>query len=559
MTREQRPTDDVDLVEAVIRFLDRVSDEEEILGLERRLLDDLAARRIFVETAALHGKLAEVGGAAARVAEGSGTTGATDPVAADAGGDALPVAAVTDDPDVVEPAAPRPASDRRPRTARRARPVVARPAASAAPTAWIAAIAAAVLLAVFIGILRGSGTSTPAPSGEGVAGRPADRVIEGGGETVADHLGGGDSPTPETPVDRPAPTPEPTHDPNDAPTTAPTPEHRPDDAPEAPPTPSPEDEPARPPVETQPTERPTPPAPEPTPPVSVGRAIATVLRVGGGASTRGRQPGVAGPVEATAAAGAELFAGAEVTVPGGASLMLAYADGTRMRLGPGTRATLVGDGPKHVQLEVGLLSCVVAAQPRGRPMTITTPLAQVEVVGTRFRLGSEATRSWLEVTEGKVRFGREGGKAAAVAAGQAAELDARGKLRARALGPAVVSFTLMDATTDAPIPAFDPLEDGDLIVLSELGVPRNEITIRANTFPREIGGVRFAVNGKPKKRDERDWPYILSGDDKPTGNIKPWSGMSPGAWTVSATPFGTRIGENDPEGAPRAVTFTIER
>jgi WD40 repeat protein len=90
-----------------------------------------------------------------------------------------------------------------------------------------------------------------------------------------------------------------------------------------------------------------------------------------------------------------------------------YADGTRLelnadtivRLGPRNGAPAAGG--KHVFLAVGLLEADVTPQPDGRPMVLSTPHAEIRVLGTRFTSASvpEATR--IELEEGRVELTRK--------------------------------------------------------------------------------------------------------------------------------------------------------
>jgi ferric-dicitrate binding protein FerR (iron transport regulator) len=57
---------------------------------------------------------------------------------------------------------------------------------------------------------------------------------------------------------------------------------------------------------------------------------------------------------------------------------------------------------KRLELRSGSLQAQVAPQPPGEPMRLLTPLAQAEVIGTRFGLSSDAVATRLRVDEGRV-------------------------------------------------------------------------------------------------------------------------------------------------------------
>lgn len=81
-------------------------------------------------------------------------------------------------------------------------------------------------------------------------------------------------------------------------------------------------------------------------------------------------------------------------------------DGTLLGLGADTKLELSDDGRKRVVLERGTFTADVVPQPVGRPMTIRTPTAELDVVGTAFSLAAEPARTHLDVDKGLVRVRR---------------------------------------------------------------------------------------------------------------------------------------------------------
>ncbi len=80
------------------------------------------------------------------------------------------------------------------------------------------------------------------------------------------------------------------------------------------------------------------------------------------------------------------------------------------------------DGAKRVDFKRGTVRCAVASQPEGKTMVMFTPHARAEVLGTRFQIAIRPGATWLEVTEGLVRFTRKfDGSVIEVAAGENAE------------------------------------------------------------------------------------------------------------------------------------------
>jgi len=112
--------------------------------------------------------------------------------------------------------------------------------------------------------------------------------------------------------------------------------------------------------------------------------------------------------KAVAKAGQDLLQGQGLEAEG--AVTLKYPDGTRVEL---RSKTLVREftlnGGKSIDLSRGILLAQVSDQPADRPMTVVTPLAEVRIIGTAFKVSvdpeTEGTTQ-VEVTEGKVRVKR---------------------------------------------------------------------------------------------------------------------------------------------------------
>ena len=115
---------------------------------------------------------------------------------------------------------------------------------------------------------------------------------------------------------------------------------------------------------------------------------------------------------------------------------------------------------------------------------------------------------------------------------QRASMPARGAGRAptKRTGkpPRVVSFVLIDADNDRPIPAFDPLKDGTTLSLAKL--PTRNLSIVARTSG-DVDAVTFTLNGKEGKT-ERTAPYAMTGDTG--GDFNAWT-PTVGAHKLTAT------------------------
>jgi len=173
--------------------------------------------------------------------------------------------------------------------------------------------------------------------------------------------------------------------------------------PEAP-TPPPPEAPVPPPSSRESAPPPTPPA-LPAPSISPPRetvpaarpAVARLAEVSGRVTVEG----------APAGKGSAVSAGdtVEIGAPDG-SASLAYEDGTRLEIRPGSVFRAEGGPAKRITLRGGALSADVVGQPQDRPMVFATPQVEVAVLGTRLSLAVSSESSHVEVREGRVRMTR---------------------------------------------------------------------------------------------------------------------------------------------------------
>ncbi|MEM7131230.1 MAG: DUF5060 domain-containing protein [Chloroflexota bacterium] len=114
----------------------------------------------------------------------------------------------------------------------------------------------------------------------------------------------------------------------------------------------------------------------------------------------------------------------------------------------------------------------------------------------------------------------------------------------------VISLTLINAATNQPIAAFDPLTSSTTINLAEVG---SSLNIRANIESGSVGSVRFALDENSNYLTENVPPYSLAGDAD--GNYRSWT-PSVGNHTVSATAYSGKNGTGT-ASAPLTINFTI--
>lgn len=126
---------------------------------------------------------------------------------------------------------------------------------------------------------------------------------------------------------------------------------------------------------------------------------------------------------------APLVAGVRLVAGGASALRL--RDGTRLWLEAGTRLSLDeggslrggGQAGIRAQLESGAVGVAAKPQDPHAPLVVSTPLAEVVVVGTAFRVAHAASGSEVSVTSGTIEL-RSAQGVRRIAAGGVARIDA---------------------------------------------------------------------------------------------------------------------------------------
>lgn len=198
------------------------------------------------------------------------------------------------------------------------------------------------------------------------------------------------------------------------------------------------------------TDRPKPVEPRPE---STRPAIAALQEVEGEVlkiTPQGSRPALAGQ---------PILDGEGLIVSGRA--LVRYPDATVLHLASGARVERLSltDRGKRVELVKGLLTADVKKQPAGEVMILSSPHAEVRVLGTELQLevGEDSTR--LEVSEGRVRLRRHSdGKSVLVSAGHFVVAGAQGPLKAEKLPAFVLRISF--GPPGAPVPAGYQADEG---------------------------------------------------------------------------------------------------
>jgi ferric-dicitrate binding protein FerR (iron transport regulator) len=106
-------------------------------------------------------------------------------------------------------------------------------------------------------------------------------------------------------------------------------------------------------------------------------------------------------------AGGESIGAGQLTLEGAsASATLRFADGSTITLSGDSEVAASEDGQKRLQLHNGALTADVTPQPAGKPLLVRTGTAELQVVGTRFTVTTDASQTALDVEHGLVRLER---------------------------------------------------------------------------------------------------------------------------------------------------------
>lgn len=135
-------------------------------------------------------------------------------------------------------------------------------------------------------------------------------------------------------------------------------------------------------------------------PASIRSAVSAVLKA---ASCLLRRPAMLLAATACLALAVTFWPGAEIAVPYGQWQDSRPGDGSELRFGPGSQASLDFTSDRRlITLDSGSV-IVEAAKDPSRPLIVQTPSGAVRVVGTRFTVIVDSRSSEISVTRGEVR------------------------------------------------------------------------------------------------------------------------------------------------------------
>jgi DNA-binding beta-propeller fold protein YncE len=155
----------------------------------------------------------------------------------------------------------------------------------------------------------------------------------------------------------------------------------------------------------------------------------------------------------------------------GSFTTLRYADGTRLELNAATRLEMAPAngtrGGKQLKLIAGLLDADVALQATACPMIISTPQAEIRVVGTKFLSSVTEQLTRIEMHRGQVQLqNHRGGRSIDVSAGQVAVVERQVEaIETKPLPPTLVKPKVVFPDPEGPVLSIDYSPDGKTLAV----------------------------------------------------------------------------------------------
>ncbi|MCM8533771.1 MAG: FecR domain-containing protein [Lentisphaeraceae bacterium] len=200
---------------------------------------------------------------------------------------------------------------------------------------------------------------------------------------------------------------------------------------------------------------------------------------------------------------------------------LSLADGTKINLDKASEVKLDLVN-KMIFFQSGKLYANVQKQ-TDEALKFITPYATAEILGTEFSLETADEKSWLDLTEGSIRYSsKNSDKSILMKTGEEACALEQGDL-AFAKEEFIKLITLVDAKTGKDLKI---LEDNNTISLSEY---HRSFSIKAYAQKREK--IAFYINGKKVDKEEENPPYILTGNAPGSKEVYPWK-VKPGNYEI---------------------------
>jgi ferric-dicitrate binding protein FerR (iron transport regulator) len=273
-----------------------------------------------------------------------------------------------------------------------------------------------------------------------------------------------------------------------------------------------------------------PPAPEAPPSTTTGgpheaatEAAVAVIETVDGTAWLGSPEGE----RSAARAGGPVFAGRGIATEGAKSrATLVFADRTRVELGGETRVARVEEAPasvngagKRLQLAAGTLVVDAVRQPKSRPLVVITPHAEATVQGTRFTISADASRTSLQVERGEVQLGNAHGAVQVLAGLASAATAGAAPAAPAAFRPAGPSALRVIDNFAGPL-AWTPVPKMPLgCELADVSAAGGRRSMRLTFTPREngkeYGFVMRPVDLKPSDRAVRLHALVEPGSRPP--------------------------------------------
>lgn len=180
--------------------------------------------------------------------------------------------------------------------------------------------------------------------------------------------------------------------------------------------------------------------------------------------------------------GDRILSGDRIVTDNTSRIRLRYPDGTTIQVASSSdllsRINPAQAPAKSLYLKNGRITVNANKQPIDARMTVLTPSATAEVVGTIFIIKATEDHTELIVNEGIVDLKRNNeSKPMKVAAGLVAHVSAQQE-KLEVIRPVITSFSLIDIKSGKPLPGYEEVMGDTLISYNE--VPASGVGVRAN-------------------------------------------------------------------------------
>ncbi len=216
--------------------------------------------------------------------------------------------------------------------------------------------------------------------------------------------------------------------------------------------------------------------------------------------------GNGGEVTSDLAVGDSLMGGTIEGATPGSWVVLEFVDGSTVMIAGASMLTYADHGQKVLHLKDGSVSADVIPQPSGKPMLVYTRSARLEVLGTQFKVETDATSTLLDVNKGKVSLKRlSDDRTVDVSANQRVFASAESKLQPAIIPESVAYWTSnLQMGPDGTMGKWFPKTDHQDAKLKS--IPYTQTTSQGDRVALQVASIGVSTGDQP--------PVILDADSQ---------------------------------------------